>query len=305
MKPRLLWLIHPVFLACLALLLLNDLYLKYALSNWFTGKLSDITGLIAFTLFGFALVGARRKQIIVVVALFFCWWKSPLSESVILYFNQQWQIPLHRVVDYTDYLALCFLPLTTWLNLPVYTPDRWRRVAVTGSGLISFFAFCATSGPYHRWYEYYRKDEIPFSVLISTKKTDQEILYAMDPQHKGWRIDSVRYLPHNNQQRPYYQVQQPGDSVAHWVPLPDSLPVPMYYRQVSQPFYIIPEYIIDGDTLFGLEFSIENPAKKDHKRLVSFRSFRSNNKTIYNDIYLNTPLFRKYKQHFKKLLRGN
>jgi len=304
MKPRLQWLIHPVFLVCVALLLLNDFYLKYAWGNWFTGKLSDITGLLALTLFGFAFTNLERKKVLLLVTLFFLWWKSPLSEPVITFFQQQLNVPVSRVVDYTDYLALCFLPLTWWLEVPDYNPVRWRQLAVTCSGLVSFFAFCATTGPYQRWYENYRKEEIPFPLLITTKKTDKEILYALDPQHKGWRIDSVRYLPHVTDQRPYYQVQQPGDSIARWVPLPDSLPVPMYYRQITQPFYIIPEYILDGDTLFGLEFSIENPAKKEHKRLVSFRSYRSNNKRDYNG-YQNDPLFRKYKQHFKKLPRGN
>lgn len=304
MKARLCWLLHPVFLTCIALLLLNDFYLKYVFSNWLTGKLSDITGLLAFALFGFAVSTLERKKILLLITLFFLWWKSPLSEPVIVFFNQQLNIPVSRVVDYTDYLAICFLPLTNWLNVPDYSLTRWRQLAVTSSGLVSFFAFCATTGPYQRWYENYRKEEIPFPLLITTKKTDKEILYALDPQRKGWRIDSVRYLPHVTDQRPYYQVQQPGDSIARWVPLPDSLPVPMYYRQITQPFYIIPEYVLDSDTLFALEFSIENPAKKEHKRLVSFHSYRSNDKSK-NNIYLSDPLFRKYKQHFKKLLRGN
>ena len=303
MKPRLQWLIHPVFLICVALLLLNDVYLKYAYSNWWTGKLSDITGLIAFTLFGFVVLSVDRIKIILLVSLFFLWWKSPLSEPVIAFFNQRLDLPVTRLVDYSDYIALGFLPLTLRLKLPVAVPVKWQRLVITGSGLISFFAFCATSMPYRRWYEYYEKDEISFSVLINTKKTDQEILYALDPKHQGWRIDSVRYLPHNNNERPYYQVQQPGDSVARWVPLPDSLPVPMYYRQVSQPFYIIPEYILDGDTLYGLEFSIENPGLKNNKRLISFRSFRSTDQHKYIG-YLETPLFRKYKKHFKLLLKN-
>lgn len=304
MKARLHWLLHPVFLSCIVLLLLNDFYLKFTFHNWLTGKLSDITGLIAFTIAGFALFNTRKWMIMILVAVFFCWWKSPLSEPVISLFNEQFQLPLYRVVDYTDYIALCFLPLTSLLKQPEYTTSRLRQLAITGSGLISFLAFCATTVPYRSWYKHYRDGEIPFSVLINTKKTDKEILYELDPQLKGWRIDSVRYLPQDNHDRPYYKVQQPGDSVAQWVPIPDGIPVPLYYRQVSQPFYIIPEYIIDGDTLFGLEFSIENPSAKNHKRLIAFRSFRSNDPSKY-ETYLNTPLFRKYKQHFKKLLRGN
>ena len=304
MKARFHWLLHPVFLTCIALLLLNDLYLKYAFHNWMTGKLSDVTGLIALTIAGFALFTTRRWVIMIVVTMFFIWWKSPLSEPFVSFFNEQYQIPLYRVVDYTDYLAICFIPLTYFLKVPAYATGQLRQLAITGSGLISVFAFCATSGPYHRWYEYYRQDEIPFNEQIATRKTDKEILYALDPGHKGWRIDSVRYLPYSTGIRPWYQVQQTGDSVAQWVPVPDSIPVPFYYRQVSQPFYIIPEYIIDGDTLFGLEFSIENPAKKEHKRLVAFHSFRRSGNNSYN-IYGNMSLYRKYKQHFKKLLREN
>lgn len=304
MKARLHWLLHPVFLTCIALLLLNDFYLKYTFHNWMTGKLSDITGLIAFTIAGFALFNARKWKIMVAVAILFCWWKSPLSEPVISLFNEQFQIPLYRAVDYTDYFAMGFIPLTYLLKAPAYPTGRLRQLAITGSGLISFFAFCATSGPYQRWYEYYRQNEIPFNELISTKKTDKEILYALDPEHKGWRIDSVRYLQYNTSTRPWYQVQQNGDSVAQWVSLPDSIPVPLYYRQVSQPFYIIPEYIIDGDTLFGLEFRIENPSAKNHKRLIAFRSFHSNDSKKYEDFF-KSPLYRKYKQHFKKMLRGN
>lgn len=304
MKARLPWLLHPVFLTCVALLLLNDFYLKYVYSNWLTGKLSDITGLLAFAIFGFAVSALERKKILLLITLFFLWWKSPLSEPVIVFFNQQLNIPVSRVVDYTDYLAICFLPLTIWLKVPDFSLTRWRQLAITSSGLVSFFAFCATTGPYQRWYENYRKEETPFPLMIKTKKTDKEILYALDPQRKGWRIDSVRYLPHVSDQRPYYQVQTPGDTVARWVPLPDSLTVPLYYRQVSQPFYIIPEYIIEGDTLFGLEFSIENPSNKNHTRLVSFRSFRQH-KQSNRYTYLYTDWYKKYKQHFKKLLRGN
>ena len=303
MKLRLNWLLHPVFMTCVALLLLNDLYLKYTFHNRVTGKLSDITGLMAFTIAGFALFTTRKWKIIAFVAVFFSWWKSPLSEPIIAFFNEQFHFPLYRVVDYSDYLALCILPLTTLLKIPENGSGRLQHLVITCSGLISFFAFCATTGPYHRWYEYYRQEEIPFSVLINTKKTDKEILYALDPGHKGWRIDSIRYLPYNTSTRPYYQVLQPGDSLPQWVPLPDSVPVPLYYRQVSQPFYIIPEYVLDGDTLNGLEFSIENHDLKDHKRLISFRSFRSNDKKY--EAFFNSPLYRKYKQHFKKLLRGN
>lgn len=303
MKPRLQWLLHPVFLINLLVLLANDFYLKYAYSNWITGKLSDISGLIAFTLFLFVILPVDRKKIVIGVSLLFTWWKSPLSEPVISLFNTTVSLPVTRVVDYTDLIALCFLPFILNLRIPQITPSKWRSAVITASGLISFFAFCATSMPYSRWYEYYREDEIPFNELIRTKMTDKEILYKLDPQQHGWSIDSIRYLPSRGYERPYYQVRRPGDSTTQWIALPDSLPWPMYFRSASQPFYIIPEYILDGDTLHGLEFSIDNGSLKDKKRSVSFRSFRSNNKQKYTAFY-SSRLFNYYSNHFKKLLRG-
>ena len=41
----------PLFLVGLGILLLNDFYLKYAFSNAFTGKLSDVAGLFIFPFF--------------------------------------------------------------------------------------------------------------------------------------------------------------------------------------------------------------------------------------------------------------
>lgn len=304
MKPRYLLLLHPAFIICLGILLLNDFSLKYAFSNWFTGKLSDITGLMAFTIFWYAVLPFDRKKIIVAVSLFFLWWKSPLSEPFISFANNELSLSVTRVVDYTDYLALCFLPFTYRISVPSLYAAKWRPFAITVSGLISLFAFCATSMPYSRWYEYYREGEIPFAEDFRTKMTDKEILYKLDPQQHGWSIDSIRYLPLRGYARPYYQVRKTGDSTIQWMALSDSLPWPMYYRAESQPFYIIPEYILDGDTLHGLEFSIDNGSLKNKKRSVSFRSFRSNNMDKYAAFYGNR-LFRHYRKHFIHLLWGN
>ena len=50
----------PAFIAALTLLILNDWVLKPAFSNWVTGKLSDVAGLVAFAMFGTALLPDRR-----------------------------------------------------------------------------------------------------------------------------------------------------------------------------------------------------------------------------------------------------
>lgn len=52
--------LHPVALSAVALLALNDHYLKAAYGNWLTGKLSDLSGLIFFPLFLLSVVEISR-----------------------------------------------------------------------------------------------------------------------------------------------------------------------------------------------------------------------------------------------------
>lgn len=48
--------IHPIPLAAVALLVLNDRYLKYAYPSWVTGKISDFAGVFFMPLFICAVV---------------------------------------------------------------------------------------------------------------------------------------------------------------------------------------------------------------------------------------------------------
>ena len=52
---------EPVFVVSLLLLIANDFYLKYAFPGWLTGKLSDFTGLIVFSLLLFSLWPTRVR----------------------------------------------------------------------------------------------------------------------------------------------------------------------------------------------------------------------------------------------------
>jgi hypothetical protein len=57
-------LLHPIALGSLALLVLNDQLLKAAAPGWWTGKLSDVAGLVLFPVFlvaGWELVHVARR----------------------------------------------------------------------------------------------------------------------------------------------------------------------------------------------------------------------------------------------------
>ena len=100
-------LLHPVFILSLTVLLLNDFYWKYSFHNWLTGKLSDFAGLIVLPVFLMALMPKVSKYVVVLFSvLFFTWWKSPGSQPTIHFFENQFDVVLHRTIDYTDLLAL-------------------------------------------------------------------------------------------------------------------------------------------------------------------------------------------------------
>ncbi len=104
-------LLTPGFVAALTLLAVNDAYLKHAFHNWLTGKLSDFAGLFAFAVFLCALLPRRRHVSVVVTGAAFLVWKSALASPLLLWWNDLGVLPLSRVVDPTDLVALCVLPI--------------------------------------------------------------------------------------------------------------------------------------------------------------------------------------------------
>lgn len=141
-------LLSPLFLSSVAVLVLNDFYLKAQFGNFLTGKLSDFAGLFAFPLFFIALLPRRRLWIYIVTAFGFTFWKTPFANGFIESWNLY--IPAHigRTIDYGDLVALCVLPLS-YLYAGVarqrrVSLQRLQNAATVGSVLFSLFAFTAT-----------------------------------------------------------------------------------------------------------------------------------------------------------------
>ena len=105
-------LLHPVFVGGLLLLLLNDHYLKAAYGNWWTGKLSDLAGVVFLPLLWRAVFGGSARTAVLVTVAFFSWWKLPVSQPVIDGLNTLTGFGFGRVVDATDLLAFAGLPLS-------------------------------------------------------------------------------------------------------------------------------------------------------------------------------------------------
>lgn len=137
-------LVSPLYILSLGLLLLNDFLLKPTFHNWFTGKLSDFAGLFVFPLFFVAFSPRHRRTTYFLTALLFCFWKSGYSQPAIDAWNGLSIVPLARVKDITDALALVVLPFSYWYSTYMRR-HLGPRVIVFLSALLSVFAFCATS----------------------------------------------------------------------------------------------------------------------------------------------------------------
>lgn len=123
-----------IFIPGLLVLFLNDHYLKWEFSNWFTGKLSDFVGLLIFPLFLQFLFPRLSRISIVLTGLLFILWKLPVSEPLIVLYNRVAIIPITRTVDYSDLIALAVLPLADYFSKRI---DHYR----IGSLSPSFFTY--------------------------------------------------------------------------------------------------------------------------------------------------------------------
>jgi hypothetical protein len=139
------------FVGAVGVLLLNDWVLKGAFGNWLTGKLSDVAGLAAFSMFAAAMFAQQVRPVFVATAVAFVFWKSPLSDGAIEAWNGLGLWPLARVEDYSDLLALGVL-IPTYRLMRQMHERRWpryasfgRRMGAAATGIAGIVAFTATS----------------------------------------------------------------------------------------------------------------------------------------------------------------
>jgi hypothetical protein len=130
----------PIFLLSLALLLLNDFVLKAAFHNWVTGKLSDVSGLTAFTLFCCAIFPKQIRTVGFVTTLMFTFWKSEYSQGLIDFINAFVPFHIGRTIDYTDLLALPAVWLACYFapTLRLWKMSQLKVVMVAGISLVAF-----------------------------------------------------------------------------------------------------------------------------------------------------------------------
>ncbi len=151
---------HPLFLTSLTLLILNDAWLKWLFHNAVTGKLSDFSGLFAFSIVLFVFLPKKWEP-------YTCWisgglfllWKSPVATPVLAWVNQNPWLHFGRVLDYSDWWALLVLPLAHQLiknrtpfgqrssfhYLKDWQITSWKSTIHYLILAVSLFSFSATS----------------------------------------------------------------------------------------------------------------------------------------------------------------
>ncbi|MFK7948440.1 MAG: hypothetical protein AB8G11_12690 [Saprospiraceae bacterium] len=134
---------HPIFILSIILLLLNDWFFKEMFHNTLTGKSSDFAGLLAFPYFFSVLFPKYRKFIHGLTILGFIFWKSVYAQPIINVVNFV-GFPIHRVIDFTDNVALISVLASYFL-----LEHRWylqlKPVVMRMIIGVSIFSFLATS----------------------------------------------------------------------------------------------------------------------------------------------------------------
>ena len=180
----------PAFVVAVCVLLANDFVLKSHFHNWLTGKLSDFTGLFIFPLFWIAFLPRHKRAIYASTAFIFLFWKSAYSQPLIDAWNSSSILPLSRVVDVTDLLALSVLPLS-YLYSDCTRQEASYRFAPYVMAVVSLFAFTATS--YRTEFEYDNKFYFPDSKIALTRKLHH--LADLNPKYLVYPCDSATSDP--------------------------------------------------------------------------------------------------------------
>ena len=144
-----------------------------------------------------------------------------------------------------------------------------------------------------------RENEMGFNESFSSEKTEEELV--QDLKNKGLAVyqDTIRYYPIKNDKNLYYRLSRPNDTAVQWTPVPHAKDSALYLQRVSTPFYVIPFYVIDSDTLKNIEFTISPTNKKKKRSSIVIESFQA---TTYQGYY--SEQRKRFVKQFKQLFSG-
>lgn len=290
-RNKTLLLLHPFFLVCLFLLIANDHWWKYEYANVLTGKISDFAGVFVMAVCLVACCRVSKNFAIIFTALFFCWWKSPLSEWLITTFG------LTRVVDYSDLSALSILPAIYWIK-PAHYNKLVQKFALPVIAIISWTAMVATScWPRNFIGLTYPKGHVTVLESWKTKLTADQVLHKLDSLGISWKEDSIVYLPAETH-RLKLRTRESQDSIYQMRSLDEIKDTLLYYEKDMGRHYYIPSLVVDRDTITDIRFQIDDEGRKRRLELIEMVLPRD----ITADYLIKGRVRRKYNSIVKSLM---
>lgn len=282
-------LLHPLFLCCLFVLILNDHWWKHAFPGWITGKISDFAGIFMVAVL-WRTISHRAIAGCVVIAGSFLYWKSPLAQPLIEWCNAVLYLPVARVIDYTDLAALLMLAPAFMIK-----PYLWRQTAVIQWLRIPvycliFLAMTATSMRYF----YTSPEYLHFNDSFTIKQSKKELLQHLDHAGLSYRIDSFEYIP-TYQSRFYLQ-----DSSGAVTPVDSLTGMTLVQLTHRGEYYSIPSVVLGTDTVHNVHFKIVEQGKKT---MVAFLSLKPPI-TLPQGYKDREKALKSYKKAFKTIIAG-
>ena len=285
--------IHPLFLFCLALLILNDWVWKAQFGNELTGKLSDFAGLLVFPLFWTAFFPRFKKPIFFAVFLGFIWWKSPYSQAFIEGWNNLGFFSVARVVDYTDLVALLVLPFAYCFPFQKHTLSIPPTVARTGSFaviILCSFAFMATSVP-----PKFKQMEIVYDETYEFDFSKKELQHKIFELYQSHKIDAYFEPPAETHYSGHYEEgTSSNDFIEKY--LQDTTYLE-FHTNYAVPILMLPDW-----NIHSVQVILSGDDKQSQLQLLLLEEYRTHQMKKKKDYY-RKKLLKKFERKIVKKLR--
>ena len=237
------------------------------------------------------------------VAVFFAWFKSPLSQPVINSINQFSPWPLHRVVDYSDLLTLSLLPLAVHIKPKSIRLQDTALICLRWTlGFLAFFSLCSTSVYRGLFQAHPAMEEVYFGESITIKHPAEELLQNLAAKGITYRMDSVMFYPITNQHDLFYKIRPATDTTTIWQPVSMKQDSQLYVRREGSPFYLIPECRTEDRTFRNVRFTLSENRKKT-KTTLTVQTFQTDGLRGY--VAWDKKMKKEYKTVFTTLFSPN
>lgn len=259
--------VNYIFVFGILLLFLNDQIFKFQYSNFVTGKLSDICGIIIFPMLITYVFPKLRENSIFVAAAIFAFWKSEYSQGLINLYNEYSFIKTSRIIDYSDLFVFILLPIPYYLIKKSEILERIKINRINPKLILfpSIFILLAESPPPSHYYTMNNGNLKCYKCNITVNYNKDYILKKL--KNNGIEFDSI---------------------------------TPIHYRSIIDSTsgakkYFKKELVIDNDTLKNIDLTIF--PIRDNKTQIYF-----NGMDVSQNLQADNKLEMKLRKYYKKLI---